>query len=814
LSPRQGKFIAPKQPVTPMAAAPPTTTTDFDELELTLEDVAHQKAQRAELEALQAQLESTSDEAPDTSGDDEEEDDDLLGDTDALLAAATAAAAKARAAAEQAKGVDVSQSAAKAQSTLASARTSALTAATGVAETRRQQEDQLKTSSSSAKRSGADAGEEEESESDGDDDSAPRQSVLSNANWDERLRAEREKEVMEILTPIVEHDAEKMSFFRQASKMFRSGSVTAQQFMVALTKLFGGSTARRIIPLLADAVPDAARRAELHDAFRAAEREAAVARAASLSTASAPAAKQSAPAGPSRAATVLVTSAHASQSAPQQLMFSVPTSSTAAASTPISFGSPAPTSAKTQQDPSARGALPKPAPSAARQALFADDEEPSCAPAASSTQVDDMDEAAMALPTTAVGGGAVAFDPLSAPVAMPAAPAVASIDPLAIPPAVPELKAAADPLATAAPPATSGTAVSAFASAQVEGRADANGVGTHGSAEGSLSPSVAAGGGSGGVFSGLFAAPAHLREGIAVEGDVHEEQGSIVASCPHDGGQLTVAMWDTMSQSDDSGRSFTLYALRCTWVRENRRIQWLVGRRYSEFELLRSSLSGTLQHHPQFAGRIMPPLPGKTLFGGNSDAVVAERRTKLAVFLSQLFQTFPIVLRTTEMDSFLKITPRIGAIVNEFLEREVPQAGAHAALSPQPAPAVGIPPCAEYFLRLRAPTVLNLEHLGRHAVRLCTVFKAMVQRPALLNGQPPSRDANLQETARAAEVAQRCLEASAAAATDGSQQEALQLGEATIDTYLTRVLECQDRLHWCAAELASLQQTAVAAGAT
>ncbi len=818
--------------ITPMADT--AQNLDDDSLaELTAEELAEQAAQQKELQALAAQLASSADEPADTAAESDSDDDDLLGDTDALVEAAKASAAKARAAAEQAEGVDVSKSAARAEQTLASARMAAATASSDVATSNQDQQSQP-SSAAAPPSKGAEAGESDDEDEAGQAD-APQRSVLSNSNWDERLRAQRESEVMEIVGPVVASDAEKLSLFKQASKMMRTGSVTPQQYMRALGKLLGGPIARRVIPLLADAIPDAARRAELHDAFRAAEREAAAAKAAAKGHV--PGAQQ-APAAARTASSVPATTSETASVAPSQPLFSVPSSSAAApTSAALAFDSPAPGDTPSQGPSGASADASKPPPSAARQALFAEEEPPATASVAPAKYAEDEEEAtaATALPTVAVQGGST-FDPLAAPPQPASTSVTAAFDPLAAPPAAAHVSppaaptqpdplaapaaAAPAPAATAAGGGSSGQATSdAFASAQGEGRASANGVGTVGSpGSGSKSPPP------GGMFSGLYAAPAHLREGITVQdgegGDAEEEGGSVVASCPHDGGQLTVAMWDTMSQSDDSGRTFTLYALRCTWVRENRKVQWLVGRRYSEFELLRSSLSNTLQHHPQFAGRIMPPLPGKTLFGSNSEAVVSERRTKLAVFLLQLFQTYPIALRTTEMDSFLKITPRIGAVVNDFIDRDARNAAAGqpqvagAGSGPATAATAHPPPCAEYFLSLPAPAVLTLEHLNRHAVRLCSVFKAMTQRPPVLNGLPPSRDAVLQATAKAASVALRCLEASAAAATDESQVGTLQLGEGTVDAYLTQVLESQDRLQASLSELASLETMAASAGSS
>jgi hypothetical protein len=54
-------------------------------------------------------------------------------------------------------------------------------------------------------------------------------------------------------------------------------------------------------------------------------------------------------------------------------------------------------------------------------------------------------------------------------------------------------------------------------------------------------------------------------------------------------------------------------------------------------------------------------------------------------------------------------------------------------------------------------------------------------------------------------VAERCLEESAAAATDEDQRSTLQLGDTAVDEYLAQVLDCQDKLYACKSDLLSLQ---------
>ena len=60
--------------------------------------------------------------------------------------------------------------------------------------------------------------------------------------------------MMTLLGDMLGDDAEKASLFKQASKMYKTGAVTAAQFMRALVKLLGPGNARRVIPVVADAV--------------------------------------------------------------------------------------------------------------------------------------------------------------------------------------------------------------------------------------------------------------------------------------------------------------------------------------------------------------------------------------------------------------------------------------------------------------------------------------------------------------------------------------------------------------------------------
>ena len=806
------------------------------------EELEQQQREEAELAAVQQRLEAVraakrQAAAPAPQPGDEEE--DLLGDTDALIAAAKASAEAARKAAAAADGFAIATSAPSTATALTEAREQA-TAAAVEAEAA-----SVPAPSSAVPSAVAPAQAEEEEEEEGA--GGP---VFSNAAWSERVRNEREKEVMGMLQDSIGGDREKLSLFKSASKMYRDGGVTPEQFMRAVTKLVGGPTARRMLPVLADAMPDQERREGLHEAFRAAQREAAV--------------RQATGGVPPSTAPV---AAAPSTSTAAQPLFTVPA---AAPAVPppgaLTFGDEADEEGSKHASPSSAAAPPRATP----DDLFAPSAD-MVDPAAGGEEALAGGKCLRTVPVQAPEE--VVFDPLAAaPSKAAPAPTAAAFDPLSTLPSKPAPAATvcAPPPAAAeqpeaprsahaepgpkdpAPPSsahvlgpegkcsTPAATSPAFEGAGASGSSAIEPTSTRpapgpapgpapAQSEQSSEAAASASGGGGGFFGSLFGAPAPAP---APAPEPLPQLEDVVAQCPHHGGTLMVQMYAAVTEKDASGKEYTEYALQCVWERQGTTVRWLVGRRYSEFHTLHEGLRPVLEGKAQYGGRLLPPLPGKSLFGGLTSSIVQQRRRDLAVYLRHLFAGFPVVLMTTQMDAFLMLTPRIGATLNKFLEAErtaaasMPAAPAQpqastASASPVPGPGVdplsgqplsqpaqaseagtgrGDAECVTFFNSLDAPRALTADELEQQGKVLAGTFSALLNTP---RGSGPQAvlNARITSAARAVRTAQACLELSLAASTEeaswpalGLRAEAGQSLHVAASEYTSTAVDLQDSL--------------------
>jgi hypothetical protein len=168
-----------------------------------------------------------------------------------------------------------------------------------------------------------------------------------------------------------------------------------------------------------------------------------------------------------------------------------------------------------------------------------------------------------------------------------------------------------------------------------------------------------------------------------------------MAEAPFEGGLLRLHMYGAQEALDEAGKPFTEYVLAVKWVRGNVVERWVVAHRYSDFEALHALLAPQLDPGGDSSdsdddptmGALwgyygprprMPPLPGKSVFGGRLRWVVDARRRELAAYMRALLSRFPEALRSSYMDRFLALTPRLVGALNAFAEEEAAAAAAAA----------------------------------------------------------------------------------------------------------------------------------------
>jgi len=126
------------------------------------------------------------------------------------------------------------------------------------------------------------------------------------------------------------------------------------------------------------------------------------------------------------------------------------------------------------------------------------------------------------------------------------------------------------------------------------------------------------------------------------------------------GGIFACSMYGAVeNRESDTMKPYTEYLIRCQWGRTIETMKpWIVGRRYSEFDLLDSVIR---TNFPQLANTLLP-LPKKEFFNTMSAEVVESRRVQLAKYIYFIVSEFPNVLQSFYMDTFLNISNRIKEI--------------------------------------------------------------------------------------------------------------------------------------------------------
>jgi hypothetical protein len=222
-----------------------------------------------------------------------------------------------------------------------------------------------------------------------------------------------------------------------------------------------------------------------------------------------------------------------------------------------------------------------------------------------------------------------------------------------------------------------------------------------------------------------LAKPPHPKEPSHAKEPVVDPQE--VAMCRLRGGVFHVHVYGITEETGGDGKKFTEYILKCSWSREACKREWLVGRRYREFDALHTLLLPYLEDCPEHKhGAALPRLPGKSLFGWSTGQVAETRRRGLALWLVALLRGFPWVLDLDDVDRFLHISPRLAAVFNEFAVKDAHEAvaavGVGLSSGPPPLldthhgrPALGVHPGRLASLGVRIPPAEGEDDAGNGA---------------------------------------------------------------------------------------------------